>query len=52
MSIKQPFRALSFLYALLFCSMFATSAQAVPGEGTKIMISAPSEHAVDAGKAA
>ena len=34
MSIKQPLRALSFLFVLLFSSMFATSAQAVPGEGT------------------
>jgi gamma-glutamyltranspeptidase/glutathione hydrolase len=52
MSIKQPVRALSFLVALLLSSMFATGAQAVPGEGTKIMISAPSDYAVDAGKAA
>jgi gamma-glutamyltranspeptidase/glutathione hydrolase len=52
MSIKPPVRVLSFLFALLFSAMFATSAQAVPGEGTKIMISAPSEYAVDAGKAA
>ncbi len=52
MSINQPVHALFFLFALLFSSMFVTSAQAVPGEGTKIMISAPSEYAVDAGKAA
>jgi len=52
MSTKQPVRELSFLFALLLSSMFATSAQAVPGEGTKIMISAPSDYAVDAGKAA
>ncbi len=32
--------------------MFGTSVQAVPSEGTKIMISAPSDYAVDAGKAA
>ena len=52
MPIKQPARALSFLITVLFSLLFAASAQAVPGEGTKIMISAPSEYAVDAGKAA
>ncbi len=52
MPVKQPARALSFLIAVLFSLLFAASAQAVPGEGTKIMISAPSEYAVDAGKAA
>jgi len=52
MSIKPPVRVLSFLFALLFSAMFATSAPAMPGEGTKIMISAPSAYAVDAGKAA
>lgn len=31
--------------------IFAAAAQAVPGEGTRIMISAPSDYAVDAGKA-
>ena len=31
---------------------FSAAAQAVPAEGTKIMISAPSDYAVDAGKAA
>ncbi|MDC1288222.1 gamma-glutamyltransferase [Gammaproteobacteria bacterium] len=52
MPVKQPVRVLSLLFALLFCAMFATRAQAVPGEGTKIMISAPSAYAVDAGKLA
>jgi len=31
--------------------VFTTAVQAVPGEGTRIMISAPSDYAVDAGKA-
>ena len=34
-----------------FAVAFATSSQAVPGEGTRIMISAPSNYAVNAGKA-
>ena len=33
-------------------AMFATVVLAVPAEGTRIMISAPSDYAVDAGKAA
>ena len=40
---------------LLLCFVLVTfvgTAQAVPGEGTRIMISAPSSYAVDAGKAA
>ena len=52
MSIKMPVRLLPFLFALPGLLMFGTSVQAVPGEGTKIMISAPSDYAVDAGKAA
>jgi len=52
MSVKRPARALSLLFALLFSSMLSSNAQAVPGEGTKIMISAPSDYAVDAGKSA
>ena len=51
MSIKQPIRLLSFLFALTCFLMFGTSVQAVPREGTRIMISAPSDYAVDAGKA-
>jgi len=51
MSIKQPIRLLSFLFALICFLMFGTSVQAVPREGTRIMISAPSDYAVDAGKA-
>ena len=38
--------------ALLMTLIVVTNAQAVPGEGTKIMISAPSDYAVDAGKTA
>ena len=52
MPIKQPVRVPYFLFALLYSMLFATGVQAVPGEGTKIMISAPSDYAVDAGKAA
>ena len=52
MSIKQPIRLLSLLFALICFLIFGTSVQAVPSEGTKIMISAPSDYAVDAGKAA
>jgi gamma-glutamyltranspeptidase/glutathione hydrolase len=52
MSIKLPVRLLSLLFALICLPMFGTSVQAVPSEGTKIMISAPSDYAVDAGKAA
>ena len=37
--------------ALLMALIVVTNAQAVPAEGTKIMISAPSDYAVDAGKA-
>ncbi|MCP4333461.1 MAG: gamma-glutamyltransferase [Gammaproteobacteria bacterium] len=40
------------LFGCLALTMFATAVQAVPGEGTRIMISAPSDYAVDAGKAA
>lgn len=47
MSLNSPYRYLCLLLAM----MFAAAAQAVPGEGTKIMISAPSDYAVDAGKA-
>ena len=46
MSLKKS-RRLVFLTL----AMFAAVAQAVPGEGTRIMISAPSDYAVDAGKA-
>jgi gamma-glutamyltranspeptidase/glutathione hydrolase len=52
MSIKLPVRLLSLLFALICLLMFGTRVQAVPSEGTKIMISAPSDYAVDAGKAA
>ena len=51
MSIKKPVRSLPFHFALICLLMFGPSVQAVPSEGTKIMISAPSEYAVDAGKA-
>ena len=47
MSLNSPYRYLCLLLAM----MFAAAAQAVPGEGTRIMISAPSDYAVDAGKA-
>jgi gamma-glutamyltranspeptidase/glutathione hydrolase len=47
MSVKLLCRLLCFILV-----MFVTAAQAVPGEGTRIMISAPSDYAVDAGKAA
>ena len=36
---------------LLVITVFATAASAVPAEGTRIMISAPSAYAVEAGKA-
>jgi gamma-glutamyltranspeptidase/glutathione hydrolase len=52
MSIKLPVRLLPFLFTLICLLTFGTSVQAVPGEGTKIMISAPSDYAVDAGKVA
>ena len=35
---------------LLLTILFSAAVQAVPGEGTRIMISAPSEYAVNAGK--
>jgi gamma-glutamyltranspeptidase/glutathione hydrolase len=38
-------------FLLLFAVLFAAPALAVPSEGTRIMISAPSDYAVDAGKA-
>lgn len=41
----------SRLAIFLFALIFACAARAVPGEGTRIMISAPSSYAVDAGKA-
>ncbi|MDH3387845.1 MAG: gamma-glutamyltransferase, partial [Gammaproteobacteria bacterium] len=47
MSNKYPHR----LVVLVLATIFATSALAVPGEGTRIMISAPSDYAVAAGKA-
>jgi gamma-glutamyltranspeptidase/glutathione hydrolase len=47
MSLKS---SRQFLY-LLFAALFASPAMAVPDEGTRIMISAPSHYAVDAGKA-
>jgi gamma-glutamyltranspeptidase/glutathione hydrolase len=47
MSLNSPYRYL----CLLLSMMFAAAVQAVPGEGTRIMISAPSDYAVDAGKA-
>jgi len=44
----KPLQRLAILgLAILFCA----SAWAVPAEGTRIMISAPSQYAVDAGKA-
>jgi gamma-glutamyltranspeptidase/glutathione hydrolase len=46
-SVKLPRRLLCITLVL-----FVTAVQAVPGEGTRIMISAPSNYAVDAGKAA
>ena len=39
------------LFCFLFAVLFAAPALAVPSEGTRIMISAPSDYAVDAGKA-
>ena len=47
MSVKSLHRLVCLALAV-----FATAAQAVPAEGTRIMISAPSDYAVDAGKAA
>ncbi len=47
MPVKFPTR----LTILVFTLAFAVAAQAVPGEGTRIMISAPSSYAVNAGKA-
>ena len=47
----MPVKSLHRLVCLVL-AMFATAVQAVPGEGTRIMISAPSDYAVDAGKAA
>ena len=47
MSLKSLRRSLYVVLALLI----STPALAVPGEGTSIMISAPSDYAVDAGKA-
>ena len=38
------------LFYLLLAVLFAAPALAVPSEGTRIMISAPSDYAVDAGK--
>jgi gamma-glutamyltranspeptidase/glutathione hydrolase len=52
MSVNKSVRSLPFQFALICLLMFGTSVQAVPSEGTKIMISAPSDYAVDAGKAA
>jgi len=46
MSVKSLRR-----FIFLALAMFTTAVQAVPGEGTRIMISAPSDYAVDAGKA-
>lgn len=47
MTEKMTSRLAIFVFALIF----AVAARAVPGEGTRIMISAPSSYAVDAGKA-
>ena len=47
MSIVSPVRCILFVFTLCL----ASAAQAVPAEGTRIMISAPSDYAVDAGKA-
>jgi len=47
MSLKSIARSICFVLALTV----AASARAVPAEGTRIMISAPSAYAVDAGKA-
>lgn len=47
----MPLKFSTRLAALVFSLVFATAVQAVPGEGTRIMISAPSSYAVNAGKA-
>jgi len=47
----MPVKSLHRLVCLAL-AVFAIAAQAVPAEGTRIMISAPSDYAVDAGKAA
>jgi gamma-glutamyltranspeptidase/glutathione hydrolase len=47
MFLKSTLRS----FYLLFAVLFAAPALAVPSEGTRIMISAPSNYAVDAGKA-
>lgn len=47
MSLKLSSRS----FGLVFMLAFAAAAQAVPAEGTRIMISAPSSYAVNAGKA-
>ena len=47
----MPLLSLLRITILPVVLVFTTSAQAVPAEGTKIMISAPSDYAVDAGKA-
>jgi len=44
-------KIISRLAIFVFALAFAVAARAVPGEGTRIMISAPSSYAVDAGKA-
>ncbi len=45
------FKSLARALCLALALMFVSAVQAVPGEGTRIMISAPSDYAVDAGKA-
>jgi gamma-glutamyltranspeptidase/glutathione hydrolase len=47
----MPLKSLARAICLSLALFFVSSAQAVPGEGTRIMISAPSDYAVEAGKA-
>ena len=47
----MPVKSATRLTVLVFTLAFAVAVQAVPGEGTRIMISAPSSYAVNAGKA-
>jgi gamma-glutamyltranspeptidase/glutathione hydrolase len=47
----MPLKSARRLICLMIALLFTAPALAVPGEGTRIMISAPSDYAVDAGKA-
>ena len=47
----MPLKTLAQIACLAIALAFTSHAHAVPGEGTRIMISAPSDYAVDAGKA-